>query len=219
MTLEPEDERAICLDHKGDTSMHNISALPLDCSRDGGAVSDEATLVRAAQEDRAAFGLLYERYMDRVYAYLRARMATEEDAADLTQQVFLQALDALAQYRPNRGSFAGWLFRIARNAAIDFHRRTRSTVTWDQLPAALQVDGRTAHDVDAGPLRQETVELLSRLVGRLDPDKREVLMLRFVAELSVADIAMVIGKSEAATKKQITRTLHTLKESYHEYTR
>ncbi len=69
--------------------MHTISAAP--CDSDVHPVSDDTALVEAARHDPAAFGLLYHRYFDRVYAYLRARTAGEDDAADLTQQVFLQS--------------------------------------------------------------------------------------------------------------------------------
>src|SRR5438270_7946671 len=89
---------------------------------------DEAALVRAAQDDPAAFGALYEAHVDRVYAYFRSRTENIQDATDLTQQAFLQALDALPRYRPGKVPFAAWLFRIARNLAINFHRRRRPAV-------------------------------------------------------------------------------------------
>src|SRR5947209_11230667 len=85
-------------------SMHNILALP----HESDTVSDEVAQVHAARGDPAAFAALYHRYRDRVYWYVRTRTTTEEDAADLTQHVFVQALDALGQYRPHRGSFAAW---------------------------------------------------------------------------------------------------------------
>lgn len=109
--------------------MHDILAAPMASERDVGDA--EASLVRAAQADPRLFAALYQRYADRVYADLRARTSLPEDAADLTQQAFLQALDALPDYRPGRAPFAAWLFRIARNIAVDHHRRHRQTVTWD----------------------------------------------------------------------------------------
>lgn len=194
--------------------MQTISALPLagECA----TVSEEASQVQAAQQDPAAFAPLYRRYQDRVYMYMRTRTESDEDAADLTQQVFLRALDSLSQYRPRRGSFAAWLFRIARNAAIDWQRRQRKTVTWDLLPEALQPVAD--HDLEAGMLRREAAARLRTLFAELDADKQEILVLRFAAQLTIAEIAAIIGKSEAATQKMLLRTIQGLQESYHDET-
>jgi RNA polymerase sigma-70 factor (ECF subfamily) len=188
--------------------------VPTHVLNEGGDGADESSLVRAAQDDPTAFAVLYHRYFDRVYAYVRARTATEDDAADLTQQVFLHALDALPRYRgARRDSFAAWLFRIARNVVTDAYRRRRATITWDLVPEALQP--ATEHDLDEHILRREARERLRTLFETLDPAARELLVLRFVARLSIADIAAVIGKKEDATQKKLSRLIHTLKEQYH----
>ena len=122
--------------------MHNIAAVPR--GSDGGPLSDEVALVRAAREEPSAFGTLYDRYLGRIYAYLRARSSNDEEAADLTQQVFLQALDALPRYREGRVPFAAWLFRIARNAAIDSHRRRRTSVRLRPTKNGVMRDGGPA---------------------------------------------------------------------------
>ena len=179
---------------------------------DGHPAVDEAGLVQAAQTNAAAFTQLYQQYVERVYAYVRTRTRTEADAADLTQQVFLRALDGLSRYRGKDTSFAAWLFRIARNTVADFHRRQRSTVTWDLVPEALQP--QMEHDVDAELIRHEAITRLRTLFDALDPETRELLVLRFGARLAVAEIAAVIGKSEAATRKRLSRTIQTLKEQY-----
>lgn len=171
-------------------------------------------LVAAALDQREAFGELYDRYMPRVYRYLVTRSATQEEAADLTQHVFLKALDALPKYRRGRAPFAAWLFRIARNAATDAHRRRRSSVSLDGMPAAApDVNG---HGPEAAALKNEQLQQLRTLVARLDPGKRELLALRFAGGLSAREIAPLVGKREEAVKKQLTRILATLKEHYHD---
>ena len=178
------------------------------------AGGDEAALVEAARTQPQAFAALYQRYLTRIYRYLRTRANSEEDAADLTQQVFLNALDALPTYHERGLPFAAWLFRIARNVATDYHRRRRPTVTWDLVPETLQATG------DGGPeaalLQQEALTRLRSMLARLDPDKRELLALRFAAGLTAPELAAVVGKSEAAVRKQLARTLHALKERYHD---
>lgn len=188
---------------------------PLDIP-DGGAnaAQDDAALVLAAQQDPVAFAPLYQMYRDRVYRYLLARSGNVEDAADLTQHVFLKAMDALEQYRPEKGSFVAWLFGIARNAATNFRRRSLQTVAWD-LPDKVGSAG-TMQSLEETILRRESQDQVRRLCSALDPAAQELLALRFVAGLTSAEIGAIIGKSEAAAKKQLTRILQRLKEQYHD---
>lgn len=175
---------------------------------------DEAALIHAAQADPAAFDALYQRYLLRVYRYMRARTGNDEDAADLTQHVFLQTLRALPNYQQRGMPFAAWLFRIAHNTVTDAYRRKRSAISWETLPEGLQLP--TEYGPEAMTLQLERLTHLQQLLMQLDPFKRELLALRFAAGLSAPEIALVVGKSHAAVKKQITRTLQTLKEHYHE---
>jgi RNA polymerase sigma-70 factor (ECF subfamily) len=178
--------------------------------------ADEERLVQAAQHDPAAFGPLYARYQDRLYTYLRTRTGTTEDAADLTQQVFVRALEALPRYRREGVSLAAWLFRIARNAATDWQRRQRPTVPWDAVPEAFHPCA--PETADGALLRREAFAPLYALLATLDAPTREALILRFTAQLTLAEIGAVLDKSEEAARKQITRALHTLKEQYHDDT-
>jgi RNA polymerase sigma-70 factor (ECF subfamily) len=171
----------------------------------------DAALVRAAQADPAEFAALYRRYRDRIYAYLRTRTHTAEDAADLTQQVFVQALDALPRLRMHQVTIAAWLVRIAHNLVATYHQRYRSTVAWDSLPEALHP---LADDLEHQVERREALGWLQTALRSCSPSAREVLALHFAARLTVAETAAVVGRSEAAVKKQLTRTLHAFKEQY-----
>ncbi len=106
-------------------------AVPIENQKDCTTYQDDNVLAQAALVDPIVFGTLYERHCDRIYRYTLVCTGNAEDAADLTQQIFLRALDALGQYQPQRGSFQSWLLRIAHNAAINFIKRHRSTVAWD----------------------------------------------------------------------------------------
>ncbi len=96
--------------------------------------------------------------------------------------------------------------------AVDARRRRHTTVAWEVVPAALQPVDET--DLEAAALRRDDLDRLDALVRALEPEKREVLALRFAARLTVPEIAAVIGKREDATRKYLARTLHTLKERY-----
>jgi RNA polymerase sigma-70 factor (ECF subfamily) len=192
--------------------VHDL-ALPFDHA--AGATTDEADLVRAAQSERSRFAALYDRYIDRIYSYTRSRTPSDEDAADLTQQVFARALDALPRYQARQTPFAAWLFRIARNATIDYHRRRHVAVAWDCLPEAQHPHADL--DLEAGAVHHDDLARLRLLLRTLDPQTRELLALRFAAGLTMAEISAVCGKSEDATKKRILRALHSLKERYNEH--
>lgn len=181
---------------------------------DRAAAGDDVELVRQAVEDPAAFAELYQRYRVRVYWYLRARTSNEDDAADLTQHVFTAAFARLHQYRRRKASFATWLFTIARNAATDFHRRLAFTTDWDSLPAALHPtdDG----DMAGSLLHREAMLRVRHLLEQLPQDKRELLALRYGAELSIPEVAAITRKSAHATRKQLQRILQTLEVNYHD---
>ena len=183
------------------------------------AQQDETALIQAAQRDLAAFGPLYARYVDRIYSYLRTRtgQAHSDDAADLTQQVFLRALDALPRYQPREGvSVAAWLFRIACNAATDWQRRQRPTLPLDAVPEELHP--QAPETADGIVLRRDEIAEAHRLLATLDEGTRDTILLRFTAQLTLSEIGAVLGISEEAARKRITRALHAMKERYHDDT-
>jgi RNA polymerase sigma-70 factor (ECF subfamily) len=191
----------------GQTAQPPVGPLAADVA--AGDV-DDAVLVLAAQADPDAFGTLYRRYRDRVYRYLRLRVSSDDEAADLTQQVFLNALTALPRYRERGAPFAAWLFRIAHNLAANAQRGRGRTIAWERLSGiALE---SSADDPEAVVLRRERLARLQALFDELDAGKQELLALRFGAGLSAREIAPVVGKREAAVKKQLTRTIQTLRE-------
>jgi RNA polymerase sigma-70 factor (ECF subfamily) len=181
---------------------------------DPDAASPDAELVRGARANPKAFTALYDRYVGRIYGYLRTRVARPEDAADLTQQVFLRALDGLGGYDERKGAFDAWLFSIARNASADAHRRRRDTVSWEEWPGAAGL--RASEDTEVSALRRESLARLWGLLTELGPEKRELVWLRFVSDLTVPQIATLVGKSPAAVHKQIARALRALEEQYDE---
>jgi len=172
----------------------------------------EDALVAEAIARPEAFGELYELFMPRVYRYVRTRTASAEEAADVTQCVFVKAMSSLSKYRASRGPFAGWLFRIAHNAAVDSHRRRKPTLNWDDLPESI-AESNIGSPEDL-VLRRERLDHLRVLVSRLDTNKRELLALRFAAGLTSREIAAVVGKGEGAVKKQLFRIIASLKEQY-----
>ena len=171
-------------------------------------VGDDRLAIEA-RTDPAAFAMLYERHVERVFRYLRARGASDELAADLTATTFERALVHIDRYRPGPAGFAPWLLRIARNAYIDAGRRSRPTAYLVEADL-LAAGGPSPEDaVIASEERRWLIALLAEL-----PDiQQDALALRFAVGLSSREIGDVIGKSEDATKKLLTRALAALRES------
>jgi len=172
---------------------------------------DDAMLVKAAQRDPSAFGALYRRYVTPVYRYLYSRVGDAADAEDLTAQVFTEALEGLHRYR-ERGSFAAWLFAVARHKATDHHRRRRPHLP---LNEALDrpVEGQ---DPLARVVQNEALRRLAALVAQLDEERQELLRLRFAGGLTYGEVGALTGRSEAAVKMAIHRLLRRLEAEWEE---
>jgi len=188
-----------------------LRAIPLRAPAVEGGPDD--ALVAAAQAEPAEFAAIYERYLPRVYRYLAAKAGNPEEAADLTQAVFLKAFGGIGGFRNGKTPFASWLFRIARNEAIDAHRRKRPSVPWDALSG---FEPAAAGSPEGDALQLESMRELRRAVAALETSKRDLLALRYAAGLTAGEIALLVGKSPEAVKKQLQRTLRQLKENYRE---
>jgi RNA polymerase sigma-70 factor (ECF subfamily) len=160
-------------------------------------VRDEQSLIiRAQQRDQVALTQLYEENFDRIYRYCVIKIGDRTEAEDMTQQVFLNAIKSLPSYKFKGMPFSSWLYRIAHNQVVDYHRKRsrHALVPIDESIASGEDDPS-----ETAELRLE-VEELARATQKLTPAQREVISLRFAAELSVAEVARAMGKSEGAVK-------------------
>jgi len=164
----------------------------------------ERLLVQAAQDDPRRFAELYDLHFERVYAYVARRVPNRAEAEDLTSDVFRQALEHLPRFEWRGIPFAAWLFRIASNAIRD--RRQRAAAE-----AGSPVPGEPSVDPDTGLEEVERHALLFRTVAGLPDDQRRVVMMRFVEEKSIREIARTIGRSEGAVKQLQFRALQSLR--------
>jgi RNA polymerase sigma-70 factor (ECF subfamily) len=164
--------------------------------------------VLAAQRDRAAFDVLYRRYLDRVYGYAFYQLRDHHDAEDATERTFLAALRALPEFRDEGATFRAWLFRIAHNTIVNA-RRSRFRRRTEPLPDGLE---RIAPNADPASLVVEADETrrVLRAVAELPDDRREVVLLRFVDGLSSREIGQVMDRSEGAARVLLHRALRDL---------
>jgi len=173
---------------------------------------DEDALLANIPAAQAGFTVLYRKYLGRVYRYLYFRTGDRFEAEDLTAQVFLAALEGLSGYR-HRGKFAAWLFAIARRKAADHYRRFRTQVPLESVAGSLTGENDPLGELVSG---EQLSRLLSVVSGMKD-DEQELLRLRFAAELSFNEIAVVMQRSPAAVKMELYRLLRRLEVSLHDY--
>lgn len=165
---------------------------------------EELQMIKAARMDIRAFGDLYELYVEQVFRYLYSRIGDLHDAEDVTAQTFLAAFESFDGFRQN-DHFASWLFTIARNKAIDYFRqRNRYSSIGDASEIA------TESDPLSGVIRSEQSLVLARLIRVLPEEERELLRLRFLAEMSYPEIAHLLHRNEDAIKKSTYRLLARL---------
>ena len=171
--------------------------------------SQEQLLARASQADPAALTELYDQYVGRIYAYIYHRVGQAEIAEDLTGQVFMRMLEAIGAGHVWRSSFSGWLYRIAHNLVIDYYRR-RQRATFVELDDAAPIQA-----VDGDPARMTELRLdaehLRKAMQVLTEEQTQVITLRFLEELSIAEVAVAMNKTEGAIKALQYRAVIALK--------
>jgi RNA polymerase sigma-70 factor (ECF subfamily) len=172
-----------------------------------GATDEE--LVAAARADARYFELLYDRYADRLYRYALSRTSSPTAADDIVSEAIVTALERLEQFDPERGAFRSWLFTIASHKIAD-HRRNHRRF-WRAINRRWRPDppADSAYEL---ALQGDERSRVHRAVERLSEPNREVVTLRFVADLPLATIAGVLGISEGAAKMRLSRALRRLAE-------
>jgi RNA polymerase sigma-70 factor (ECF subfamily) len=172
---------------------------------------DEVTLVEQAKIDPYAFGLLYERYVDKIYNYVYYRTGNHHDAEDLTAKVFFQALNHISRFVQRGAPFSSWLYRIAHNLVANWHRdRSRKKVVSLDRLALVGIQGEESPFLQAAQGEQRDAVLAA--IRCLPDDRQELLILKFVEQLPNAQIGQIMGRSEGAIKSLYHRTLVTLRE-------
>jgi RNA polymerase sigma-70 factor, ECF subfamily len=165
-------------------------------------------LVGASREgDSEAFGQLFDHFHGPIYRYIASRVQRPADAEDLTQLVFVKALEALPRYESRGIPFGGWLFRLARNSIIDFVRTRHDHADLDGIAER--------QGLEAGPdqvaVNREDMDAVGLALAALTEDQREAIALRFFAGLSAREAAEAMGKQEGTIRGLQFRAIAALR--------
>jgi len=172
---------------------------------------DDAAIERLVGDAQAgdawAFGRLFDHFHLPIHRYVASRVRRPSDAEDLTQLVFVKALEALPRYESRGVPFGAWLFRLARNAIIDFSRTSH-----EHADLAQSVDRAGA---DAGPdevvVTRQEIDAVGAALSTLTEDQRDALTLRFFAGLTAREAAQVMGKQEGTVRGLQFRAIAALR--------
>ena len=172
--------------------------------------NEEDILARASQGDKDAFGALYERYAERIFNYVYYRTGNQHDAEDLTARVFQRAMNHIRNYTDRGVPFSAWLYRIAHNLVANWHRdRSRKQeIAIDDLPVLPTKGDHPERNL----VRSQEQDALLKMIRKLPPERQNLLILKFVENMSNAEIGKIMGRSEGAVKSLYHRTLLALRD-------
>jgi RNA polymerase sigma-70 factor (ECF subfamily) len=160
-------------------------------------VQDEQSLVLQAQKcNQEAFAKLYEQNFDKIYRYISLKVGSNTEAEDMTQQVFIKALQSISSYKWKDVPFSAWLFRIAHNQVIDYYRkqsRQATTPLYEYMVVSDHNPEKTTED-------KSEIERLLLASKKLTAAQQEVIALRFAGDLPIAEVARIMGKTQGAIK-------------------
>jgi RNA polymerase sigma-70 factor (ECF subfamily) len=171
---------------------------------------DEVELVARAKTDAAAFGVLYERYVGKIYNYIYYRMGDRHEAEDLTARTFQRAMAHVGRYDERGLPFSAWLYRIAHNLVANWHRDRgrRQILGLDEVTLV----GHSRERPESVAEASEERERLLTVIRRLPAERQQLLILKFVERMPNADIGKIMGRSEGAIKSLYHRTLLALRD-------
>lgn len=167
----------------------------------------EDQLVERAKGDADAFGELYSHYFGQIYRFVYSRLRDQEAAEDVTSEVFFKALRAIGRYKPSGHPFSAWLYQISVNAIADHYRAKRPSSNIDDAIGLADpekpVDERVAQQAEAARVWSA--------IDQLPEQQRTAITLKLGEDLKLADIGVIMGKSEGAVKLLVHRGMITLR--------
>lgn len=167
-------------------------------------------VVRSQNADSAAFGELYDLYIDQIFRYISFRVSEDENE-DLTELVFLKAWEKIREYKPGAALFSSWLFRIAHNSIVDYYRVTKTNR--EQQTSLTENVAETRRDFAAENRIHRRIEreVVKDALDKLPEDYKSILVLRYINDLDYEEIEHILARGYAALRILQYRALKALK--------
>ncbi|MFA6136281.1 MAG: sigma-70 family RNA polymerase sigma factor [Candidatus Paceibacterota bacterium] len=162
---------------------------------------------RAIMGEAPAFGLLYDRYQPGIFRFIYLKVGHREEAEDLTHQVFLSAWQNINSFKDQGLPISSWLYRIARNKVIDHYRTKKNLIDIEKVTEEVVVEEKAGEET----IKKMEIEVVYQSLSKLTPDQQEIIILRFVEELSYEEISKIIGKNQGAIRVLQFRAIRKLK--------
>lgn len=181
-------------------------------------IDDEMLVAKFQAVQQDAFDELMKRYKHKIYAYVLRSVKNNEDAQELTSEVFFKVYRALGKWRPE-ACFSTWLYKIAHNQSIDHHRAKSRRMTYSLDDEELSIDEPAASDLASNPQwqleEQDRHRIIRAAIDQLSPKQREVFVLNRYEGLQIKEIAEVLGMAEGTVKIHLHRAMKKLRSLLH----
>lgn len=158
--------------------------------------------------NKEAFGVLYDAFIKPIYTFVYYKTHHKETAEDVTSKVFMKAYTAIGSFDAGKGTFSAWLYQIARNAVIDHYRTSKPALDIEDV-----WDLKSGDDVARDASARIELEKVQEYIKALPSEQRDIIIMRVWQELSFAEIAAALGKSEASCKMSFSRSIKKLRET------
>jgi RNA polymerase sigma-70 factor (ECF subfamily) len=171
-------------------------------------VPEEQLIHKIQNGDKEAFGNLYLTYLDRIYRYVFFRVNQDKHTAeDLTEIIFIKAMQHIKKFEQEKGTFQSWLYRISHNTVLDHYKTYKATTHMQENTVAIEVIEKLEDELDT---KQKIAKVMEEMKS-LTPEQRNIIILRFIEGLSHREIAFITNKKEDAIRAIQYRGLQKLK--------
>ncbi|OGY44356.1 MAG: hypothetical protein A3J62_04120 [Candidatus Buchananbacteria bacterium RIFCSPHIGHO2_02_FULL_38_8] len=169
--------------------------------------NESQTIARIKGGELDQFGRLYDLYIKKIYNFIYYKTLHKETAEDLTSQTFFKALKNIKSFDEAKGSFSSWIYRIARNTVIDYHRTKRTEANIDDI-WDLSSDSNIETDINT----IQKLDTVKKYLQKFKPQQREIVIMRLWDQLSYQEIAEITGLTVANCKMTFSRVITKLRE-------